>query len=807
MITNQLNVSVIWKKVWRDVSARKGRTVQVVLSIGVGIFAIGLTMGLLDIMEDRMGANWRAANPSHINIGGGLGALEGGPVGSGVSNDTIRAIGNMPGIEGAEGKAALRLRWKMGLDDAWEPVVLFARDDYENQIYDKVKLESGSWPVSGGVGVERGTTKKFNVPLDSTVYFEVDDRPRAFRVVGQVYDVWAHPIEFGGDAAFYVTRRDIAKLGGPSGFSQIVANLPVYDEDTAKARALDITDRLDVLNIRHGTPDTYDPEVHFLQDLVNGIFILLVVMSFLTLGLSLFLVVNTITAIVTEQVPQIGVMKAIGASSLEIFRIYLSNIAVYVVIALAIAIPLGVLGAFQLTAVMLGLFSMEAVDFKFPLTAVLVQLSLGLLSPMIAALWPVTAAARTTVRDAISGYGLAIDTGLIDRVLSNLERLPPLVVMTISNVFRNKGRLAMTLIALVFSGAIFMMVMTVQASMNGFSDDFQETYRFDILIGFEKPQRVDSIETLVGSLPGITYAEMLEFSDAAIRRIDDEDELDEESLTLIGVSREGDAYGQVVTAGRYLLPEDERAVVLNEHLAGELGVSVDDNVVIEINGEDKEWSVVGLLLDSNDDQTASVVWLDVLLREKGSVGRGSTLFVGAENQEEAHLVMFSRELRDWLNEQGKDVGFSLTSTRFTEQNSGGLDIIIYLLLVISVLIAVVGSVGLSGALSISALERQREVGVMRAIGASGRAVSGIFIGEGLMIGFISWLIALPLSIPLGILFSKQIADTMDFQFGYTYSPLGAVIWLGVVLILSIISSGLPAWRASRISVREVLSYE
>ncbi|MCH7652808.1 MAG: FtsX-like permease family protein [Chloroflexi bacterium] len=807
MITNQLNISVIWKKVWRDVSARKGRTVQVVLSIGVGIFAIGLTMGLLDIMEDRMGANWRSANPSHINIGGGLGALEGGPVGSGVTNDTIRAIGNMPGIEGAEGKAALRLRWKMRLEDAWEPVRLIARDDYDHQTYDKVKLEAGSWPVSGGVAVERGTTKKFKVSLDSTVYFEVDERPRAFRVVGQVYDVWAEPMVFGADAAFFVTRRDIAKLGGPSGFNQIVANLPVYDEDTAKERALDITDRLDVLNIRHGTPDTYDPEVHFVQDLVNGIFILLVVMSFLTLGLSLFLVVNTITAIVTEQVPQIGVMKAIGASSLEIFRIYLSNIAVYVVIALAIAIPLGVLGAYQFSAIMLGLFNMEAVDFKFPLTAVLVQLSLGLLAPMIAALWPVTAAARTTVRDAISGYGLAINTGLIDRVLSNLERLPPLVVMTISNVFRNKGRLAMTLIALVFSGAIFMMVMTVQASMIGFFDDFQETYRFDILIGFEKPQRVDSIETLVGNLPGITYAEMLEFSGAAIRRIDDEDELDEESLTLIGVSREGDAYGQVVTAGRYLLPEDERAVVLNEHLADELGVSVGENVVIEINGEDKEWSVVGLLLDGNDDQTASVVWLDVLLREKGSVGRGSTLFVGAENQEEAHLVMFSRELREWLNEQGKDVGFSLTSKRFTEQNSGGLDIIIYLLLVISVLIAVVGSVGLSGALSISALERQREVGVMRAIGASGRAVSGIFIGEGLMIGFISWLIALPLSIPLGILFSKQIADTMDFQFGYTYSPLGAVIWLGVVLILSIISSGLPAWRASRISVREVLSYE
>ena len=118
-----------------------------------------------------------------------------------------------------------------------------------------------------------------------------------------------------------------------------------------------------------------------------------------------------------------------------------------------------------------------------------------------------------------------------------------------------------------------------------------------------------------------------------------------------------------------------------------------------------------------------------------------------------------------------------------------------------------GSIGLSGALSISALERQREVGVMRAIGASGRAVSGIFIGEGLMIGLISWFIALPFSIPLGMLFSKLIADAFDFQFGYKYSAVGALVWLGIVLVLSIMSSGIPTWRARKVSIREVLSYK
>ena len=248
--------------------------------------------------------------------------------------------------------------------------------------------------------------------------------------------------------------------------------------------------------------------------------------------------------------------------------------------------------------------------------------------------------------------------------------------------------------------------------------------------------------------------------------------------------------------------------MLNEHLAEELGVSVGDEVVIEINNDEENlWTVVGLLFDANRDQTASVVWLDVLLRDQNGVGRATTLFVGAEAQDETQIINLSHELRDWLDGRGKDVSFRVTSAKFIEQNSGGLEIIVYLLLVIVVLIAVVGSVGLSGALSINALERQKEIGIMRAIGASGRAVGGIFVGEGVIVGLISWLLALPISIPLGIMFSKLIANAIDFQFGYRYSPAGAVIWLLLVVILSIVASGLPAWRASRMSVREVLSYE
>ena len=153
---------VIWKKVWRDVWTRKARSFQVVLSIGVGVFAIGLTMGLLDVMQDRMTTVWQSSTPAHIEVGSSFG----GPrVGPGVDDDTIRAIGNLPGIDGAEGQASTRIRWKLRLEDEWERARLTARADYDNQKYSRLTLDEGTWPASGGVTSERGTAGNFNAPV------------------------------------------------------------------------------------------------------------------------------------------------------------------------------------------------------------------------------------------------------------------------------------------------------------------------------------------------------------------------------------------------------------------------------------------------------------------------------------------------------------------------------------------------------------------------------------------------------------------------------------------------------------------
>ena len=96
---------------------------------------------------------------------------------------------------------------------------------------------------------------------------------------------------------------------------------------------------------------------------------------------------------------------------------------------------------------------------------------------------------------------------------------------------------------------------------------------------------------------------------------------------------------------------------------------------------------------------------------------------------------------------------------------------------------------------------------MRAIGASSGAIARLFIGEGLLLGWMSWLIAFPISIWAGRLLPQAVGNALQLDLVYKYTPTGATLWLVIITFLSIIASWLPARGATRVSVRESLAYQ
>ena len=106
------------------------------------------------------------------------------------------------------------------------------------------------------------------------------------------------------------------------------------------------------------------------------------------------------------------------------------------------------------------------------------------------------------------------------------------------------------------------------------------------------------------------------------------------------------------------------------------------------------------------------------------------------------------------------------------------------------------------------MERIREIGILRAIGAVDTAVMGSVLSEGVFIGVLSWLLGIILSFPIsrGLLTLVSLALTNSVM-PLKYSPTGFWLWLVVILMLSSLASVIPARNASRLTIREVLAYE
>jgi putative ABC transport system permease protein len=805
-------MGVLFDKIRRDLWGNKGRTLQVVLIIAMGAFAIGMIIGTRNLTIAGMEEIWQKSSPAVIDLW----------TSSGVSDDVLTSLQHIPGVSQVEGYARTPIEWRRSPTDQWSPAPLLARDDYENQKLAKLSLLSGDWPHKKTVAAVQGCDAVFGIQLGQPIYFRLDgDREYVVQVDGFVYDPNIQPPSFGGTAMFYATRDYFEDLTGTRDFNRILAGVSHYDKAQAVAIADQMQAKLEKQNIESGgaaPPNgdrVSDPKKHFFQDTMDGIFFILGILAILALILGLFLVYNTITAIISRQINQVGILKAIGAGTGTVLTLYLINVFIYGFLALVIALPLGAIGARALGTYLLNSFNANG-TFTFSLVSpstVLAQVAIALLSPLLACIIPISTGARVTVREAISTYGLGTRTSLLDRLLARFQLLPQLVSLAISNTFRHKQRAFLTQITLVLSGVVFMVVMSARDSaVYTYRDVIASIFRFNVTFQFKEPARVEHVEAMVSSQAGVKAVEMWEGSDATIRRAGQPESKGDRSALVMGLPVPTTLYGPQMRAGRWLQPGDSHAAVFNQKLAEDTGMHLGDRVTLH-HGVQKEsdWLIVGLVFDPVLDN-AVYVPRDVLLKEMGSVNKANTIWIQTAQDDAASEMAVARGLREYLEQNNQKLYAGSFFGRDTASQiiKSALDqfaIIVTLLATMAVVIGVVGSIALSGVLSLNVLDRRREIGVMRAIGASSGDVAGLFVGAGLILGWLSWLIAVPLSIPAGKFLAQSLGAVMGGEIVYQFTPAGLLYWLAIITVLSAVASWFPARGAARISVREVLAYE
>lgn len=792
-----------FRKVWRDLWRNKGRTLMVIMSISVGVMAVGMVVSGNTLVLGQMAGSHVESNPSH-----GILWLAGT-----VDEDIIRSLKRIPSVEDVEGHAESDVHWKTTLDGEWEDGHIISYTDLENQTYDRVTLKEGAWPESKHIGVEAAHIDSYNAPgIGGTVYFEINEHARPYTVNGIMRNPWEWPTPFGQDAAFYVTQNDFTRIAGYHGFDVLQITVPVYSKENVQQAIDDINEKLKPQGVSVAYSEVLHPEEHYLQEMIDGVGMVLTVMAIASLGLSVMLVINTINALIAQQIPQIGIMKAIGSTRRQITTMYLSAIFVYGFLSLVIAVPIGAYAGNALAQWMLYLLNVPVTPFEILPDVFLLQALVGLLTPLLAGLYPVLQGVAIPAARAISQTGLGrgrYGRRLIDRLISGIRGIPVMAALSLRNTFRRPGRVILTLLTLTVSGAFFIMVYSTQYSFERTIDSIFAGFGYEVQVNFEQLQRIEEVIPLIESRPNVKDAEMWVFRTANTKVPGASGPGSEYEVFVRGVPSGSPIFKPQLTAGRTLDPMDKQAILLNQKLAGKMGVGVGDEIIIDLpDVGETHWTIVGLVFDLNGrDQNTAFANIDTLNRVLHNAGRAAVAMIQGADQSLATQQAIEADLIAFFDARGMKIGYSAVATEDRNNASAQFSILTQLLMMMTVLMAVVGSMGLSGTLSINVIERRREIGVMRAVGASSRDVGFVFTGESLMLGLTSWIFALPIGLSAGPAFVQALGAVIDFPAEYYPAIHGVWIWLGVVIVLSIFASWVPSRRATRISVNESLAYE
>jgi putative ABC transport system permease protein len=800
-------MGVIWHKVWFDLWDNKVRTLLAVLSIAVGVFAIGTIFGMVDQLLSGMDQSHQAVFPSHINV----------YLSERIDRDTAIYLKRVEGVEDIEVLNQATVRYKINPEDEWQRGALVMRDDYEDQTYDIVQLREGQWPEKDNIGIERLSSQYYHIDIGDQVIFELEKTDRALPINGKIRHPFVPPPQFGGDATFFVDAQGLERFGFPEGeFSQLLIRVEPYSLEFAKDVASEIKDRLAKQNVGVAVTFYQDPEEHWGRLFLEGMNLVMQVLAVVSLFMSAVLVLNTLTALITQQTSQIGVLKAIGGTTTTVIKVYLTGVLVYGLLALLISLPLGAFVAFGLTQWFLNLFNIDYEVFQFSNRAVTFQVMAAVAAPLIAALWPVLKGATITVREAIASYGLGSDFGSswLDRAVERIGQrfLPSHYAVALGNMFRRKGRLVLAQLVLVTAGTMFLMVMSLSSSVTSTLDNEFKRRGYDTTIYFDGRERIDRAVTMAQALDGVEEAEVWFTQSASILRQGQRIKEAGMGAEINGVPIGSQMYEPLIVAGRWLQPGDERVIVMGKETADDNQIQLGDVVTLDL-GElgDADWQVIGLyqVIFGGSFATDSLYApQDAVFAATKKYNKGGRLFVRTRFHSEDYVEAVTDQLKDLYETRNMDVFISQTlyeEIRFAESQ---FNIVIGMLLALAVIVALVGGIGLMGSLSISVVERTREIGVMRAIGAGSGTMMGMFVMEGVLQGLLSWALAVPISFILGKPLANALGQTMfEANLDFAYNFEAVLIWLVVILVISTLASILPARNATVISVRESLAYE
>jgi putative ABC transport system permease protein len=677
---------------------------------------------------------------------------------------------------------------------------------------------SGAWPPpQGTMLIERTARVTMKADQRGSVLVKTPfGHPQRITISGIVHDPGLAPAWQEQEGYIYVTRDTLRSLGEPSGFDELRVRFsdPRASIQNIEAQAQTVARFVESRGYEIHEIQIPPPRRHPHQGQMEAILTLFLVFAFATLVLSAILVASSLATVMTRQLREIGVMKAIGARSRQVASMYLLSQAIIAVVATSVGVPLSKHTAGLMIGKIGTILNLNIVDGSIPGWVTLIQAMSGILVPLLIAGIPVWRGSIITVREALVSYG--VSASVEPRALARLRRPGAAAAphLALRNVFRQKGRLLMSLVLLASGGALFMTALNVSKAWETNLDKISRFRHYDVEIRLNRPLQAREKLTSIRRIDGVKSAEAWQYFPASFTGDAPYDvahvypDKGHGSFVILGVPNGTSLVSFPLLAGRWVRPSDDAEIVLNHTARAQAPhLKIGSRVRLNVDGRTTEWTLVGFVEDLGSTGATAYVPSTALAGAMSMDPRTTNMIRVAFNDRSLDSVL--QRTRDVEAALGPDahINISLPMTLIKNAIAEHMSVLISSLLALSVLMAIVAGFGLAATMSMSVLERTRELGVLRAIGATPAATARLVIAEAFAISAMSLGIAVAAGTAIS-LFMGRLIGTMAFKtpLPMTISAAGLLLWIAILAVGSAAATALPALRASRLTVREALAY-
>jgi putative ABC transport system permease protein len=783
-----------WRKIAGDFREHRLQILLIAVVLVAGTAGVIAALNARTVLAREIDRSYERANGADIMLW--FDKVEPGIV------ELVRSRPNVAAVE-PRATAFTRIEGKSG---EWFPMRLTVLRDFANQTVNLIHRESGDWPVkTGGIFIEQSGLALLD-SSDSVRIRTATGDVATIPMRGFLHDTAVAPSTQDRMIYGYITPEVATMLGLKADLDQLLVKLK------ARGSMSEVTEFADDLSGWLKTKNLAPLRVDVLNNthphamLMTAMLRVLEVLAGIAFICSATLAACVISLWMRREVRQVGVMKTLGARSGQLAFQYLTLVAPLVLIAVVLAFPIGTAVGRWVVKYHQTMLNIDVADASVPIGLTLKELAIALIVPFVAMALPISRAARMSPRRAIQDPGIIAPRGPT-AITSRLIRMPGdrRWSFALRNSFRRPWRLALTLIALSAGGALLLTAHNNYESLMRVIDRALANRGHDIEVQLQRPAPAAQLEAVARAVPDVEIAEA--FQRAGVNLVADDSGAvavrEGRRMLLGGYPVATRLLRLPLREGRWPGPESPNEVVINRQVVeASPGLQIDSEITLKYRERLTKVRVTGIVEEIGSpviyaalpvcENVTGLGDASAVLRVKCRNGR-EQLVAGALEQAllNAHLIPSQintkSEFRSSLEEHFAVVGSVMK--------------------MIALASALVGAITLVATVSLGVLERGREIGVIRAIGAQPRAVLAIFLVE----GGAGALLSAALSVAGGIFLARFLNGMAERQLLHVAVPLHISLMGMAVLSSGIIVVILAVWlavsRILRLSVRDALAYE